>query len=87
MRDENTKRENVKQEAILIVQEDLTVRQVGKRLHISKSCVHKDITDYLPTINPQLAQEVQEVLDKHKEERHLNGGLATKKKYASMKKN
>lgn len=61
-----------------------TVRGAAKRFCISKSTVHKDITERLVKINPILAKEVREILNENKAERHIRGGMATKLKY--MKK-
>ena len=61
-----------------------TVRGTAKKFGISKSTVHKDVTERLEKINPILAKEVREILDENKAERHIRGGMATKLKY--MKK-
>lgn len=61
-----------------------TVRGAAKKFCISKSTVHKDVTERLSKINPILAKEVREILDENKAERHIRGGMATKIKY--MKK-
>ena len=58
-----------------------TVRGAAKKFCISKSTVHKDITERLVKINPILAKEVREILDENKAERHIRGGMATKLKY------
>lgn len=58
-----------------------TVRETARAFGVSKSTVHKDVTDRLPRIRPQLARMVREVLDLNKAERHLRGGEATKRKY------
>ena len=58
-----------------------TVRGAAKKFCISKSTVHKDVTERLAKINPVLAKEVREVLDENKAERHIRGGMATKLKY------
>ena len=58
-----------------------TVRGAAKKFCISKSTVHKDITERLEKINPRLAVEVREILDENKAERHIRGGMATKMKY------
>lgn len=58
-----------------------TVRGAAKKFCISKSTVHKDITERLIKINPILAREVREILDENKAERHIRGGMATKLKY------
>lgn len=62
-----------------------TVRGAAARFGISKSTVHKDVSDRLIKINPILAHEVREILDENKAERHIRGGLATKLKYSSIK--
>ncbi|MDQ0177200.1 putative DeoR family transcriptional regulator (stage III sporulation protein D) [Bacillus chungangensis] len=58
-----------------------TVRVIAKEFGVSKSTVHKDLTERLPEINPELALEVKAILDYHKSIRHLRGGEATKQKY------
>ena len=58
-----------------------TVRGAAKKFCISKSTVHKDITERLIRINPILAKEVREILNENKAERHIRGGMATKLKY------
>lgn len=64
-----------------IIENNATVRQTAKKFGISKSTVHKDVTDRLSFINPSLAKEARKVLDVNKAERHIRGGLATKEKY------
>ncbi len=58
-----------------------TVRATAKVFKISKSTVHKDVTERLLRDNPQLYRRVKVVLEKNKQERHIRGGLATKRKY------
>ena len=58
-----------------------TVRQTAKVFGISKSTVHKDVAERLPRISQTLAEQVQQVLEKNKAERHIRGGEATRKKY------
>ena len=58
-----------------------TVRGAAKKFGISKSTVHKDVSERLLKINPTLAREVRFILDENKAERHIRGGLATKLKY------
>ena len=58
-----------------------TVRGAARKFGISKSTVHKDITERLIKINPNLANKVREILDENKAERHIRGGMATKLKY------
>jgi putative DeoR family transcriptional regulator (stage III sporulation protein D) len=62
-----------------------TVRGTAKKFSISKSTVHKDLTERLEKINPNLAKEVRVVLDENKAERHIRGGMATKLKYSNKK--
>lgn len=62
-----------------------TVRATAKVFKISKSTVHKDVTERLERDNPQLYRQVKEVLEKNKQERHIRGGLATKRKYKGEK--
>lgn len=68
------------------IEKKTTVRAVASAFAISKSTVHKDLTTKLKAINPGLYQEVKEILDLNKSERHLRGGEATKQKYR-MRKN
>lgn len=58
-----------------------TVRTTARIFGVSKSTVHKDVTQRLPRLNRQLFQAVRQVLECNKEERHLRGGMATKHKY------
>lgn len=64
-----------------IIENKATVRAAAKFFGISKSTVHKDITEKLPIIAPQLYPSVKEVLEINKQERHIRGGMATKHKY------
>jgi putative DeoR family transcriptional regulator (stage III sporulation protein D) len=64
-----------------IIDNNATVRQTAKQFGISKSTVHKDVTDRLVQVNPALAAKARVVLDVNKSERHIRGGLATKEKY------
>lgn len=64
-----------------IVEEKATVRQTAKKFGVSKSTVHKDVTDRLLQINVSLAREARKVLDTNKSERHIRGGMATREKY------
>ncbi|MDE7019045.1 MAG: sporulation transcriptional regulator SpoIIID [Lachnospiraceae bacterium] len=64
-----------------IIENNATVRQTARQFGISKSTVHKDVTDRLSQINPTLANEARKVLDVNKSERHIRGGLATREKY------
>lgn len=64
-----------------IIDCNATVRQTAKAFGVSKSTVHKDVTDRLMQINPTLAKQARCVLDINKSERHIRGGMATKEKY------
>jgi len=63
-----------------------TVRGAAAKFGISKSTVHKDVSERLMKINASLAQEVRLILDENKAERHIRGGMATKLKYSEKKK-
>lgn len=67
-----------------IIENKATVRAAAKQFGISKSTVHKDLTERLKTVSPSLYREVRRLLDINKAERHIRGGMATKRKYASM---
>ena len=77
--------ERALQIAAYIIENNATVRQTAKQFGISKSTVHKDMTERLGELNPSLAGQVRFVLDLNKSERHIRGGLATKEKYLSKK--
>jgi putative DeoR family transcriptional regulator (stage III sporulation protein D) len=66
-----------------IIETKATVREAAKVFKVSKSTVHKDVSERLPRINPSIAEEVRKVLNKNKAERHIRGGLATRIKYKS----
>lgn len=63
-----------------------TVRGAAKKFGVSKSTVHKDVTERLMLINPVLANQVRNILNENKAERHIRGGLATKLKYVNLHK-
>ncbi|MGM8211397.1 sporulation transcriptional regulator SpoIIID [Virgibacillus sp. W0430] len=64
-----------------VVETRKTVRMIAKEFGVSKSTVHKDLTERLPEVNAELAKQVKEILEYHKSIRHLRGGEATRKKY------
>ena len=74
--------ERVLEIAEYIIENRATVRAAASRFEISKSTVHKDMTQRLPEIDMQMAREVEKVLQHNKRERHIRGGMATKRKYA-----
>lgn len=67
--------------ALYIIENRTTVRAAAQKFRISKSTVHKDLSDRLPTFNRPLYLQVKQVLDENKAERHIRGGIATRKKY------
>ena len=64
-----------------ILENKTTVRAAARRFHISKSTVHKDVSDRLKAVNPALYGQVREILEVNKAQRHIRGGLATREKY------
>jgi putative DeoR family transcriptional regulator, stage III sporulation protein D len=73
--------ERVLEVAKYIIDSRATIRKAARMFGVSKSTVHKDITERLPKINPQIAKEAKDILDLNKAERHIRGGKATKLKY------
>ena len=67
--------------ALYIVEHKATVRAAAQKFGISKSTVHKDLRERLPAIHPLLYQQVKQVLDENKAQRHIRGGIATRRKY------
>lgn len=73
--------------AVYIIETGATVRTAAKHFGISKSTVHKDLSQRLPQYNKLLFQQVRYVLDENKAQRHIRGGLATKQKYQKRREN
>ena len=71
--------------ATYIIETKSTVRQAAKKFNVSKSTVHKDISERLEKVNPSLAIQAKKILEINKSERHIRGGMATKMKYESKK--
>ncbi|MBE7002040.1 MAG: sporulation transcriptional regulator SpoIIID [Ruminococcaceae bacterium] len=71
--------------AVYIIETGATVRAAAKHFGISKSTVHKDLSQRLPQCNKRLYQQVRQILDVNKAQRHIRGGLATRKKYQQQK--
>ncbi|MGI6492393.1 MAG: sporulation transcriptional regulator SpoIIID [Peptococcaceae bacterium] len=67
-----------------ILETQATVRQAAQVFQVSKSTVHKDMTERLPSLNKQLARQVKVILEYNKAERHLRGGEATRRKYKDL---
>ena len=82
--------DNIQERCILLgeylVEHRSTVRAVAAKFHISKSTVHKDITQTLKNVDVDLYRSVKEILEINKKERHLRGGEATRKKYTQKQK-
>ena len=76
--------ERAKLLATYIIETKSTVRQTAKKFNISKSTVHKDISERLEKVNPSLARDAKKVLEINKAERHIRGGMATKRKYSQI---
>lgn len=67
--------------AVFILENKATVRTAARKFGVSKSTVHKDLSERLPAFNRPLYLQVKEVLDENKAERHIRGGIATRRKY------
>ena len=67
--------------AVYMIETGATVRAAAKHFHISKSTVHKDLSQRLPKYNQVLYTEVRKILEQNKQERHMRGGEATRMKY------
>ena len=76
--------ERVLEVADYIINSKATIRKTAKVFGVSKSTIHKDMTERLPRINPQIAVEAKNILDYNKAERHIRGGKATKMKYKTI---
>ncbi len=74
-------------EAQYIIENGATVRKTALAFNLSKSTVHKDVSYKLKYIDERLYKEVKAVLDNNLKERHIRGGLATKRKFRAMKQN
>ncbi|NLY11601.1 MAG: sporulation transcriptional regulator SpoIIID [Firmicutes bacterium] len=79
-------RKRVVDVSLYIIKTKATVRQAASVFGVSKSTIHKDVTERLPRVNKELAIKVRKVLAQNKSERHIRGGEATKKKYSRARK-
>lgn len=82
---EDTIEERACQVAVYIIATGATVRTAAKHFGISKSTVHKDLSERLPGYNRSLYDQVRKILDKNKAQRHIRGGMATREKYRKRK--
>lgn len=71
--------------SMYILESQATVRQAAAVFGVSKSTVHKDLTERLPRVSREVAQKVKRILEKNKAERHLRGGEATRRKYTNAR--
>ena len=82
------KSEEIKERAVIlgeyIIEHKATVRAAAKEFGVSKSTVHKDLTEKRPIVCPSIYPDVKKILERNKQERHIRGGLATKHKYEKM---
>ena len=77
----DTMKDRARELAVYMIETGATVRTAAKRFGISKSTVHKDLSQRLPNYDPLLYRQVREILDRNRQERHIRGGLATRRKY------
>ena len=82
------KNDSIEKRVVLLAQYIIdskdTVRGAAKKFGVSKSTVHKDVSERLREVSPSLYEEVRKVLDENKAERHIRGGMATKLKYKKL---
>lgn len=77
--------ERVIRMANYMVSREATIRETARKFGISRSCCHFDLRNRLPKLDMELYRKVDEVLEKNKRQRHINGGLATKRKYMELR--
>ena len=77
----DTMKDRAQRLAVYMIETGSTVRAAAKHFGISKSTVHKDLSQRLPNYDPLLYRQAREILDKNRRERHIRGGLATRRKY------
>lgn len=78
-------RDRVLKEAEYLIETKETIRQIADQFQISKSTVHKDLSERLEEVKKSLYDQVQQILVKHTEERHIRGGESTKKRFQQLK--
>ena len=77
--------ERAKTLGLYIAEEGATVRAAAQKFGVSKSTVHKDVSQRLKKLNPALYEQVRGILDLNKSERHIRGGMATREKYRHLR--
>ena len=80
------KKERILKEANYIIETKKTIREAAEKFKVSKSTVHKDLQERLTSINQNLQQEINKIMQEHINTRHKKGGESTKEKYASKRK-
>ena len=80
----DTMKDRAQRLAVYMIETGSTVRTAAQQFGISKSTVHKDLSQRLPHYDPMLYRQVRQILDKNRLERHIRGGMATQKKYRQL---
>ena len=80
----DTMKDRAQRLAVYMIETGSTVRTAAQQFGISKSTVHKDLSQRLPYYDPLLYRQVRQILDKNRQERHIRGGMATQKKYREL---
>ena len=81
----DTMKDRARELAVYMVETGSTVRGAAQKFGISKSTVHKDLSQRLPQYDPLLYRQVRQILDLNRQERHIRGGMATQRKYGENK--
>lgn len=79
-------KKRIVEEANFIIENNATIRETAKEFSLGKSTIHKDVSEKLEEINPQLFTEVKKIMHNHLETRHIKGGEVTKRKYEKLRK-
>ena len=80
----DTMKDRARELAVYMVETGSTVRGAAQKFGISKSTVHKDLSQRLPQYDPLLYRQVRQILDLNRQERHIRGGMATQRKYRAL---
>lgn len=80
----DTMKDRAQRLAVYMIETGSTVRTAAQQFGISKSTVHKDLSQRLPYYDPLLYRQVRQILDKNRQERHIRGGMATQRKYREL---
>lgn len=71
--------------AMLIIENDFTIREIAKMFDVSRSTIHRDLKERLPEIDEELNKKIEQIMQRHLEQRYINSGNATKEKYRLLK--